>query len=605
MAAFILPLATAPVIPVILPLFAAAILAGLTKAIPQRWSQLIALGTTLVTLADALYLLRTSASQPIVYWLGNWRPRQGIALGVSFVVDPIGSGLAAFAAFLTLAALVFSSKYFDTVGNHFHALLLAFLGAMCGFSLTGDMFNMFVFFELMSAAAFALCGYKTDDPGSLQGAFNFAVTNTIAAYFVLSGIGLLYARTGALNMAQMGRALASGRLDSLVLVGFVFIVCGYLVKAAIVPFHFWLADAHAVAPTPVCILFSGVMVEMGLFALARIYWATFDHALHLHLRGLTTLFVSVGVLTAIIGASMCFIQRNLKRLLAFSTVSHIGLMMIGIGLFAPAGLAGAAVYTLGHGMVKGALFIIAGILLHRFKAVDERQLRARGRGLWWTAGVFFLAGMALAGFPGSGLAIGDDLIDFCAKAAGLDWTRWAFVFAEAVTAAAVFRAGGRVFFRWGSAEKEGDLPEQEEKPETKQGHEHTPASMFVPGVVLLASGLLLGFVPSLKSVTLSSAVKFVNTDAYAAHVLDAQPLPQILRAQNVPSHPFERLLPAAVAIVIAAIALFGPRGYISAVCFAKPVHVLHRLHSGHIGDYIAFLTFGLATFGLICAYCFR
>ena len=88
--------------------------------------------------------------------------------------------------------------------------MLAFLVAMCGFSLTGDMFNMFVFFELMSAAVFALCGYKTDDPGSLQGAFNFAVTNTIAAYFVLTGIAMLYARTGALNMAQMGRALANG-----------------------------------------------------------------------------------------------------------------------------------------------------------------------------------------------------------------------------------------------------------------------------------------------------------------------------------------------------------------------------------------------------------
>ena len=130
-------------------------------------------------------------------------------------MDPIGAGLAR-SQRSDAGCLVFSSKYFDTVANHFHALLLAFLAAMCGFCLTGDMFNMFVFFELMSAAAFALCGYKTEDPGSLQGALNFAVTNTIGAYFVLSGIGVLYARTGALNMAQMGRALGSGPLDTLV-----------------------------------------------------------------------------------------------------------------------------------------------------------------------------------------------------------------------------------------------------------------------------------------------------------------------------------------------------------------------------------------------------
>ena len=221
-----------PVYPVIIPLFTAALVAALTRLIPRRLSQAFAIAATLATIWIDVLLLKASAVQPIVYWFGNWRPRHGIALGVSFAVDPMGAGLATFAAVLTLAALVFSSEYFDTVGGHFDALLLGFLAAMSGFCLTGDVFNMFVFFELMSAAAFALCAYKTDDPGSLQGAFNFAVTNTIAAYFVLTGIGVLYARTGALNMAQMGRALSTGPLDSLVLIGFVFLVCGYLVKGS-------------------------------------------------------------------------------------------------------------------------------------------------------------------------------------------------------------------------------------------------------------------------------------------------------------------------------------------------------------------------------------
>src|SRR5579884_439281 len=195
------------VYPVIVPLFAAALLAGLSKAISQRLSQMIAIAGALTALGAATILLRTSAHQPVVYWFGNWRPRQGLALGISFVIDPLGTGLAGFACLLTVAALVFSSFYFDTAANHFHALLLAFLAAMCGFSLTGDVFNMFVTFELMSAAAFALCAHKTDDPGSLQGALNFGITNSIAACFVLTGIALLYARTGALNMAQMGRTL--------------------------------------------------------------------------------------------------------------------------------------------------------------------------------------------------------------------------------------------------------------------------------------------------------------------------------------------------------------------------------------------------------------
>src|SRR6185437_16174878 len=229
--------------------------------------------------------------------------------------------------------------------------ILCFLGAMCGFSLTGDMFNLFVFFELMSAAAFALCGYKTEDASALQGALNFAVTNTIGAYFVLTGIALLYARTGALNMAQMSEAMASRPVDKLVLIAFAFVSCGYLVKAAVVPFHFWLADAHAVAPSPICVLFSGVMVEMGLYAFTRIYWAVFQQTLHADIGSLRVLFVSVGVITAVVAAIMCFSQRNLKRLLAFSTISHVGLMTLGIGLFTASGLAGAAIYTLGHGLV--------------------------------------------------------------------------------------------------------------------------------------------------------------------------------------------------------------------------------------------------------------
>jgi multicomponent Na+:H+ antiporter subunit D len=594
-----------PVLPVALPLFTAALLAALTKLISQRLSQLIAIAGALATLAINIYLLHASAAQPIVYWFGNWRPRHGLALGISFVIDPIGAGLAAFATLLTLAAFVFSSQYFDTVGNHFHALLLAFLAAMCGFSLTGDMFNLFVFFELMSAAAFALCGYKTDDPGSLQGALNFAVTNTIAAYFVLSGIGLLYARTGALNMAQMGRVLASGPLDALVLIGFVFLVCGYLVKAAVVPFHFWLADAHAVAPTPVCVLFSGVMVEMGLYALARIYWATFDHALHLHLPGLTTLFTTIGVITALTGAFMCYLQRNLKRLLAFSTISHVGLMLTGLGAFEPEGLAGAAVYTLGHGMVKGALFLIAGILLHRFQAIDERDLHGKGHRERWTAAVFFAGGVGLAGSPFSGLGTGHDLMDVSADAAGFSWIRWIFLFAEAVTAAAVFRAGARIFFGWGPVETHDSAPKHEEKPETKQRHEHTAPTMFIPAAVLVIAGLLLGFVPNLESSAILAAARFENTNAYAAHVLDSRPMPSAPGTPHIPVEILTGCLTILAALALAAIHLFSPRARKLWTTLAMPLRLLHRVHSGHVGDYVAFLTFGMACFGLLCAYCFR
>src|SRR6185312_14167131 len=117
------------------------------------------------------------------------------------------------------------------------------------------------------------------EEGPLQGALNFAVTNTIGAFFILTGIAMLYARTGALNMAQIGEALAGQGADGLVVVSFTLMAVGFFVKAAVVPFHFWLADAYSVAPTPVCLLLSAAMSELGLYALARVYWTVFSDVL--------------------------------------------------------------------------------------------------------------------------------------------------------------------------------------------------------------------------------------------------------------------------------------------------------------------------------------
>ena len=235
--------------------------------------------------------------------------------------------------------------------------MLCFLGGMVGFALTGDLFNMFVFFELMGAAAYALTGYKIEEEQALMGAFSFAVTNTIGAFMILIGIGLLYGRTGALNLAQIGRALDAGPANGLVVAAFVLIASGFAVKAAVVPLHFWLDDAHAVAPTPVCVLFSGVMVELGLYAIARVYWTVFAGVFEPNREALRAIGVAAGTLTVLVGGIMAFCQSHLKRLLAFSTISHVGMFLLGLAMLSPLALAGASLEIFGHGLIKGALFL--------------------------------------------------------------------------------------------------------------------------------------------------------------------------------------------------------------------------------------------------------
>ncbi|MBA3349460.1 MAG: NADH-quinone oxidoreductase subunit D, partial [Actinobacteria bacterium] len=432
---------------VVVPLVAAAVLIGMSQFGSRRGFDAFAVATAASVTAICSLLLIDSARGPTVYWFGGWVPKNGIALGVAFVVEPIALALATLAAVLVTASFIYTWHFFDTVGNLFHVLMLVFLGAMTGFCLTGDLFTLFVFFELMSVSAFSLAGYKIEEEGSLQGALNFAVTNSIGAFFILSAIALLYARTGALNMAQIGDSLAKGPADGLVIAAFVFLIAGYFVKAAVVPFHFWLADTYAAAPTPVCVLFAGILSELGLYAVARVYWTMFDGVLGADLGSLRTVMVGAGTLTAIVGALMCWPQRHIKRLLAFSTVSHVGMFLIGLGLFSPVALAGTVVYLVTDGLVKGVLFLCAGIMLHRLGSVDELGCDGLGRSFPYTGVLFLLGGLALAGLPPFGTFVGKAVIEEEAAHLGYPWVAYLMVTASVLTAAPVLRAGARVF--WG------------------------------------------------------------------------------------------------------------------------------------------------------------
>lgn len=231
---------------------------------------------------------------------------------------------------LFVAAFVFTWGYFDEVGAHFHVLMLLFMAGMVGFCLTHDLFNLFVWFELMSIAAFALTGYQLRS-SALEGALNFTVTNTVGSYLFLGGLGLLYARAGALDFSVLGRAVAAHPGDVVTCASFALMATGFLIKAAQMPFHFWLADAHTVAPSPVSVIFSGAMVALGLFGLLRLVLDVFSGAAAVT-AVVQTLLLGIGAATAVAGGVMALLQRHLKRLLAFSTISHAGVMLAGLAM---------------------------------------------------------------------------------------------------------------------------------------------------------------------------------------------------------------------------------------------------------------------------------
>ena len=466
---------------ILVPLIAAGVLTAVRPIANRTFVDLVALGASLAVLVLCAILVHRAWHHDLVYWFGGWHPHHGVALGISFAFGVLGAGFATFCAALMVAALVFSWRFMENVSALFHIVLLVFLAAMVGFCLSGDLFNMFVFFELMGAAAFVLAGFMIEKRAPLEGSFNFALTNSIGGIVVLLGISLLYGRTGALNLAQIGVALDHGHADALVAVAFALIVCGFLVKAAIVPFHFWLADAYGVAPTPVCILFAGAMSELGLFGIARIYWTMFHGVLGPHDAALRAVLVAVGLLTGVVGAVLALAQRHLKRLLAFATISYVGLFMIGVAMVTPAGLAGSAAYIVGDGFVKASLFVAAGIAQYRLAGLDEARLHGHGRHLWVPGAIFALGGLAIAGCPPFGPFLGHALVeDAAAQQVGYGWIPAAMLVVSALTGAAVLRTGARVFLQLGPPlrqDEPGHEAQADSEVETDEAHAATPAPL--------------------------------------------------------------------------------------------------------------------------------
>lgn len=582
------------------PIVMAAIVLFLGRRAPRIVVDWIAIATAASVTGLASYFLVRASSGRLVDWVAKWTPLHARSVGIVLEVDPVGAGIALLAAVLVTCSLLFSVRYLEAEEAHYHALVLLFLAGMEGFALTGDLFDLFVFLELMGASAYALTAMQIEDPHALQGGLNFGVINSLGAYFSLMGIGLLYARTGDLQLPLLAHELGHHTTDALVVAGFVLVMAGFLVKGAVAPFHFWLADAHAVAPAPICLLFSGVMVPLGVYAIVRVYWTAFSSVIPASDARVALLVL--GTATAIIGAVMSAAQRHIKRLLAYSTIAHVGLFLVALGLLNIEGTAAALIYVLGHAGVKGALFLLAGVLLDRYGNVDEIELFGRCRRSPLVGVLFTLGGLALAGLPPFGTSLGKSLAESAGIAAGYDWIPVLFIVVSAMTGGAVVRVAGRIFLGLGAVPHTDEeyRAKGQELPPPGRLRDRSPSA--IGSIVLLMAGaLVLGVVPGMHPALERAAASFVDQGAYVSNALGraGASLPV---GRATPNWTGEGLglgfLSTLLALGFASAAWFGrpllariPR---TAHCATGGLRFLHRMHSGHIGDYVAWLVVGEA-----------
>lgn len=337
---------------IVLPLVASPViyLAGrLLKSFPQPvayWGALVALLLTWIPFGLA------ASDVPDTYKLGT----------VALRLDDLGLLLAALSLGLGTLAVLYSGPYMagEDSQEKYYASLVALVGVMIGLGCAGDLFNLWVWFEAMAVSSFLLVAFYHEQPASMEAAVKYLVQSAVGSVLVLLGIALVLSETGALDLVTI-RA-AAGDSNILLAAGALFTI-GFGVKVALVPMHTWLPDAHAQAPSGISAMLSGVVIEAGLVALLRALSALAHVS-----ASWGELLMAFGALNMLVGNLMALRQTQVKRLLAYSSLSHIGYMLLGLGIALYAnevtGAEGGLFHMLNHGLMKGLAFLAAGGLLY-------------------------------------------------------------------------------------------------------------------------------------------------------------------------------------------------------------------------------------------------
>ena len=399
--------------PVIIPLAGAAV--GLLLRHHRRLQAYGSLGTILTALAASLYLLaRVYTHGPQVAQLGGWAAPYGISLTADLTS----------ALFVVMAQAVLSTGFIYALGCNdrcsryptFYPLFLTLSTGLTGVFLTGDLFNLFVFAELLVISGAALTAIS-DDPLGLEAAYKYFLISLLASLFLLVAAGSLYVSYGTLNLADLSARIAADPTRPLTGVAAACLVVFFLVKSAVAPFHFWQPDFHTVSPTAVSAMLSSVVVKVGVYGLLRmttLWFVPFAAELRAFLIAAGLVGVVFGGLTAV-GA------QHAKRMLAYSTLGQIGFILVGIGWGTPLALTAALIFIINHSLIKSALLMIAGAAASRAPVKSAAFSALRGVGKFTPLGgaLFLLGGLALAGIPPtngfiskltllrSGLALGD------------------------------------------------------------------------------------------------------------------------------------------------------------------------------------------------------
>ncbi|MCV2882151.1 monovalent cation/H+ antiporter subunit D [Actibacterium sp. XHP0104] len=432
------------ILPIVLPAFLAPfiVLAARHHIGIQR---VFSVAGVVALIALALGLVWAVSDGSVLYYrLSNWAAPFGIVL----VADRLSTLMVLLTSVLALFVLLYAiGSGWDSRGRHFHALFQFQLMGILGAFLTGDLFNLFVFFEVLLIASYGLMIHAGGN-ARLKAGVQYVLFNLIGSTLFLFALGSIYAETGTLNMADLAQRVALIGAEETVgiRIAAVLLLLVFAIKAAIVPLHFWLPSSYAEAPAPVAALFA-IMTKVGAYAIIRVYTMIFPPNLEATM-GLHDLWLLPAALVSLaIGMIGVLAARKLDRLIAFSIIGSMGMVMVAISLFSPVGIA-AALYYIIHSTLAGAILFLISDLVRTGRGNLDLTAQPPMRGTHMTAGMFFVGAIAMAGLPPLSGFLGKLLVLDASYGADLVVWVWAIVLSSSLISVIGFaRAGSVVFWK--------------------------------------------------------------------------------------------------------------------------------------------------------------
>ena len=492
------------VAPLLLPLIAA--LAGIALRNRAAWPQFLGVAGAVLTLLAAVPLLVMADEGVRVLHLGGWQA----PFGICFVLDRFSAMMLAVTGLIACAVAIYSLGNIRSVDQRgfyfplFHFLIAGVNGAF----LTGDLFNLYVWFEVLLLASFVMMTLG-EKPEQFEGGFKYVAMNLVSSVFFLAGLGILYGKLGTLNMADVAFKLSANPDPVVINSSAILFLCGFSIKAGLFPFFFWLPASYHTPQFAISALFAGLLTKVGVYALIRCFSLIFvPHGdfisnLLLWLAGLT-------MLTGVMGAASHF---SMRRILSFHIISQIGYMVMGLVLFTPLALAGTLFYLVHHIVVKTNLFLVSGIV-DRLSGSDDLLKNGgfyRHRG--WLAVLFFIPAFSLGGIP--------PLSGFWAKyavvRAGFESAAWGITAVALIvglmTLFSMTKIWAEVFWK--------PAPDEQVEQRVKSGA--CGWQYYAPVVLLAAVTLVLGFAAQpVFQYALNASQDLLNPTPYLEATLGAE-----------------------------------------------------------------------------------